>query len=191
MPALRKKLNPHTNKLALEPTPLLQHILRNLYSFRTQRRNGNISKRRVLQGRMGIGSSNHRRTISCNSLNHSHLHKTRKPQISRSIQTWTCRHIPRGLYSGRNKLEIQHPRRRNYDSVRWTEQNKKGNGLRDKILMPLQSLRPQLSNWPQDPKIPLNMVLETCQRPSGRPNWPLRQMGLTKCGMWQSSKTET
>ena len=78
------------------------------------------------------------------------------------------------IYSGRNKSEIQHPRRRNYDSAQFPERNKKCNGLRDKILVPLQSLQPHLRNLSQDSKISLNMVLETCQRPLGQPDRPLR-----------------
>ena len=60
----------------------------------------------------------------------------------------------------------------------------------DKILIPPKPLRPHIVNWPQNPKITPNMVLETRKRKTGLSNRYPVQMIHTQCGVQYRGKTE-
>ena len=128
MTASKKNYNSHDNKPPVDYTTIIQKILRNLHISRTQRKISDSRKRWILQGIIGVISTNYLMKRKFNTQNHHLLHLTGTTQISRRIQKRSGGHISRGIYSIRNQLETQHPRTRNNDRLQWPYRTKKGNG---------------------------------------------------------------
>ena len=119
LPAYRKNSIHQVDKTDVSSTTIIHQYLRNTHMRCTQIRISDRIKRRILQGRLKVSSTNHRRSGTKNTPNRCFLYMSSKPQGPRLIYKWTGRHIPRCNHSRRNHLEIQHPRSCNNDSMWW------------------------------------------------------------------------